>query len=111
MGLGNHIQAFQLLTPIPQTAARKGAKEMACPTCDHTMQMIGEGVNTFWCPRCGTIKFGSTRPAHEAPKLVDHCRQFRKAKHPSFIAEVGLFGDPVIAEEWRRLGIEESLTT
>ena len=35
---------------------------MACPTCDHTMQCVaamGGGYdNLFWCPRCGTIKFG-----------------------------------------------------
>lgn len=27
---------------------------MSCPTCDHTMQGVGE--NWFWCPRCGTLK-------------------------------------------------------
>lgn len=26
---------------------------MSCPTCEHTMQCVG---NVFWCPRCGTIK-------------------------------------------------------
>lgn len=31
---------------------------MACPKCDHTMQNIATiPTTTFWCPRCGTIKF------------------------------------------------------
>jgi hypothetical protein len=34
---------------------------MACPNCDHTMQlvsgpMIEAGNRVWWCPRCGTIK-------------------------------------------------------
>ena len=32
---------------------------MACRTCDHTMQGLGEvtgGIGYFWCPRCGTLK-------------------------------------------------------
>ena len=40
---------------------------MACPTCDHTMQLIAESdEDVFWCPRCGTIKDYGT----EVPKLV-----------------------------------------
>lgn len=50
---------------------------MACPTCDHTMQLVGEGYKTFWCPRCGTIKFGE-REASEKPKLVDRALEFGK---------------------------------
>lgn len=39
---------------------------MACQTCDHTMHNIAD--DTFWCPRCGTVKFqiGIT----EAPAAV-----------------------------------------
>lgn len=31
---------------------------MSCPTCSHTMQNLGIGVETraFFCPRCGTIR-------------------------------------------------------
>jgi len=42
---------------------------MTCPTCDHTLHniTIGEGVGTFWCPRCGTL---SDTTGHERPKLA-----------------------------------------
>lgn len=31
---------------------------MACPTCNRTMQNIGQnnGASVFWCPLCGTVK-------------------------------------------------------
>lgn len=31
---------------------------MACLTCSHTMQCLGEvnNVRRFWCSRCGTLK-------------------------------------------------------
>ena len=49
---------------------------MACPTCDHTMQGLGNGW-WFWCPRCGTIRErGSSFDDHEAPKLVETVRHF-----------------------------------
>jgi len=35
---------------------------MACPTCDHTMQLIGTEPLRHWCPRCGTLK--STLPCY-----------------------------------------------
>jgi hypothetical protein len=43
---------------------------MACPTCDHTMQCVA--TNTFWCPRCGTLKMVDSRCPEEIvePKLV-----------------------------------------
>ena len=53
---------------------------MACPTCDHTMQKLGETEHpTWWCPRCGTLKgerhvMGKTHVVVEAPKLVERGR-------------------------------------
>lgn len=48
---------------------------MACPTCGHTMQCV-DGVNgdTFWCPRCGTLKIGNQAELVEGPKLVTESR-------------------------------------
>jgi len=58
---------------------------MACPTCDHTMQKIGNDwlrhecgntlVSVFWCPRCGTIKHPSSH-FHTTPWLVKRVRDF-----------------------------------
>lgn len=47
---------------------------MACPTCDHTLQRVNEGVSpvTFWCPRCGTIKTGGSFEEASEPKLVQY---------------------------------------
>ncbi len=50
---------------------------MSCPTCDHTMQRVGQGV--FWCPRCGTLRTVLSLPAairndDAAPRLVDSMR-------------------------------------
>ena len=50
---------------------------MACPTCDHTMQII-EGYDeppTAWCPRCGTIKICSLDEI-DVPKLPGRVREF-----------------------------------
>ncbi len=80
---------------------------MSCDSCGHTMQPLDASV-WFWCPRCGSIRMqGGMHP--EAPKLVERCREFRAARHPSFKAEVGIFGDPVLAAEWVRLGIAEAI--
>lgn len=58
---------------------------MACPTCDHTMQMVadkGKDFPVYWCPRCGTLKakprnFESQAPdLIDTPKLVVACRRF-----------------------------------
>jgi len=49
---------------------------MSCPTCDHTMEKVGDmatpydGVPLFWCPRCGTLKANVIRENHLVPKLV-----------------------------------------
>ena len=34
---------------------------MACPTCNRTMQNIGQnnGASVFWCPLCGTVKINT----------------------------------------------------
>lgn len=88
---------------------------MACPTCDHSMEACGQndrGDNFFHCPRCGTLKidaFGQHGDKLYVPKLVERCREFRATRHPSFKAEVGIFGDPVLVAEWERIGIAESI--
>lgn len=96
---------------------------MSCPTCDHTMQAIhaDDTLRRYWCPRCGTIitsfftvgaapeEGGADTISVDVPTLVGRCREFRAARHPSFKAEVGIFGDPVLASEWKRLGIAESI--
>jgi len=68
---------------------------MSCPTCDHTMQLTEV---TFWCPRCGTIKFGKTVTV---PYLVKRCLDFagelRGSEHADLI------------DQYRILGIEESI--
>ncbi len=58
---------------------------MACETCDHTVQKLGNHDNPsfFWCPRCGTLKTTcSTSPkSHEfdAPTIVEKTRSLCKA--------------------------------
>lgn len=90
---------------------------MSCPTCDHTMQVFLKplddgGPKVFHCSRCGTQKILVTpngQPIITVPTLVERCREFRAARHPSFKAEVGIFGDPVLVAEWERLGIAEAI--
>jgi hypothetical protein len=73
---------------------------MACPTCNHTMQGVGNagGVSVMWCPRCGTVK-------HEnfitVPKLVERCQRFEKLIDPDF--------PPLWAIDWHYFGIGESI--
>lgn len=50
---------------------------MSCPTCDHTMQSIQGTIKTFWCPRCGTLKFdhNEDRPIEQyIPRLVERAK-------------------------------------
>ena len=79
---------------------------MACPTCNHTMQSVGEielGWRIYWCQRCGTLKTKGAIPEHEAPMLVERVRRFRNICNG---------GDGLNAEQaslWHRLGIGESI--
>lgn len=79
---------------------------MSCPTCDHTMQRLGESglCSLFNCPRCGTIKSVHSVDSREevyVPALVERCRDFadqavnRKTER--------------IADVWRRTGIAEAI--
>ena len=76
---------------------------MACPTCDHTMQKINDSPYLFWCPRCGTIRFGeNSHGVHEtieAPMLIRRCREF----------EANL--TPLTRPQWQSLGIPEAIHT
>lgn len=70
---------------------------MPCPTCDHTMHRVaigadGVGRDVDWCPRCGTVAFGTH--AH-APKLVERCRRY-EAEEPTRVW-------------WETLGIAEAI--
>lgn len=63
---------------------------MACPTCDHTMESIGDSGRTiaFWCPRCGTLDNG-LKPASQ-PKLVERCRIFCKDSDEYMLSVLGI---------------------
>ncbi len=68
---------------------------MPCPTCDHTMEMVGGNCDVPWCPRCGTIGFREA--TIQAPMLVDRCRDFGNTLGPQWNSL------------WTRLGIEDSI--
>ncbi len=83
---------------------------MPCPTCDHTMEGIGDAAarRIFHCPRCGTVKIETYTGDPNAwavdvfvPKLVQRCRDFaeRMPKEAAF----GRWSD------WHRLGIAEAI--
>lgn len=61
---------------------------MACPTCDHTMQLVA--VLLFWCPRCGTLKqeAGTT----EVPALVKRLRHLDHVADKADIVDMLLLG-------------------
>lgn len=69
---------------------------MACPTCDHTMQRLTDGIT--WCPRCGTLKydggyFGNHyQPDPDVPKLVNQIIKLiditKDNAHISLITEI-----------------------
>lgn len=67
---------------------------MAYPTCDCTMQSVGEAK--FWCPRCGTLKLGDYESY--PPKLVVRCREYQ--------AITGCGG---VGGGWHEIGIQESI--
>lgn len=70
---------------------------MACPTCDHTMNGLGD--RWFWCPRCGTLRDESENfKASRAPALVERCRNFEMTNRGLNWIEL-----------WHQLGIEESI--
>lgn len=76
---------------------------MSCPTCDHTMQRVVEGV--FWCPRCGTLKQPVTSNvlgihAYDSfvqPLLIERCRTFGDSLGPAW------------SQLWITQGIQESI--
>ena len=55
---------------------------MACPTCNHTMQMVyqGERIKIFHCPRCGTMmkQYPDLPTAIGVPKIVERSRAYSK---------------------------------
>jgi len=51
---------------------------MSCPTCDRPIDInigfnINEKVSVFYCPRCGTIRFGDA-DNFCVPQLVERAR-------------------------------------
>ncbi|HVL14064.1 MAG TPA: hypothetical protein VM529_15955 [Gemmata sp.] len=82
---------------------------MSCPTCDHTMERIGQtevGGGIYLCPRCGTVKAhgynGNVTTYY--PKLVGRCREFER--------QLGVPGDwHGLYDEWQTRGIAESINT
>jgi hypothetical protein len=76
---------------------------MPCPTCEHTMQSVGESV--AWCPRCGTIQ--GNWEAGQPPKLVQRCRDFAAR---AFDSDLLTGVDSVLAlAEWQSCGVDESI--
>lgn len=49
-----------------------GESKMACKNCDHTMQAVAD--QTWWCPRCGSLKYGVLGETQE-PRLVSLVRE------------------------------------
>ena len=101
---------------------------MACPTCDHTMELLhSPGTDCepriFQCPRCGTTKKTTlvlARDGHGGksvadvsevvfvPKLVERCREF-EGWMSSQGKDLRRFYPEGIREELHRLGIAESI--
>lgn len=82
---------------------------MACPTCDHTMQLIGEpdgAGQRYWCPRCGTLRTIGKYGGDDVPKLVERCQEFERnlapAVHPGNDAHGHM-------ERWESIGIAEAI--
>lgn len=73
---------------------------MSCPTCDHTMQFVGQmyHYNIYYCPRCGTIRGGGL---DMRPKLVDRIVEFCGELTED---------DQDIIDTLERLGVTESVT-
>lgn len=85
---------------------------MSCPTCDHTLggfgRLDGRDTRLFWCERCGTIVGQDVNGEvnyTEVPKLVNRCRQFEMTFPPGNLPSVSY------SQEWKRLGIAESINT
>jgi hypothetical protein len=72
---------------------------MPCPTCDHTMQQLTNGV--FWCPRCGTLRRDGVDEfsIDMQPMLVKRCRQFTQDNGEGWEWK----------KLWHRLGIQEAI--
>lgn len=77
---------------------------MACPTCDHTMELVGRMGSEeypqclFHCPRCGTVRQGGSV---YVPKLVERCRKFQERIPKGLISSS--------QKSWQSLGIAESI--
>lgn len=92
---------------------------MSCPTCDHTMEGLGQNDradNIFLCPRCGTVKidaFGQHGDKVYVPKLVERCRKFIGVIGANFVhgSKEASAALPAIETEWYRVGIAESINT
>lgn len=52
---------------------------MACPTCDHTMELVGTwtGQPLFWCARCGTVR----AKAADKPWVPRYCQPSQERPH------------------------------
>lgn len=79
---------------------------MACPTCDHTMQVVFEDVirTIAHCPRCGTMR--SLLAGHtdnSVPSLVGRVRALKQ-----LMTERARFG-ALDQQAWNRLGLFEAI--
>lgn len=71
---------------------------MACPTCDHTMDGLGNGH--FWCPRCGTVMDNGSV---YVPALV------RRVRALALEMQGKLKMWEFVRHEWHYLGLSESI--
>lgn len=66
---------------------------MACPTCDHTMQLVcrKDSFESFWCPRCGTLIPDAVMNA-QVPKLIERVRRLREFSTDELKGSMSLAG-------------------
>ena len=87
---------------------------MACPTCDHSLECVlrdaASDTTAYQCPRCGTsvvlchgVPNGPGNPRVYVPQLVERCREFAGKMN------LGPLSNSLAVDEWRRLGIAESI--
>jgi len=70
---------------------------MACPTCGHTMH--GLGPDCYWCPRCGTTKYGSNTAVPTVACVLAAADEENQA--------VSVYGAPFASTPWEaRIGPE-----
>lgn len=89
---------------------------MPCPTCDHTMQSVGQlttGWFLYWCPRCGTLRTTERVSAgdtgkHEITVTSKRMDDAQPPNLPGRVVKLLLACDNETVKIARRLGVIES---